>query len=191
MSSVIWLPFMDALRRIMDAEGFDVATAWKMLSSKLLAGEVVARRDALQEDFIIGKIEWRNAGFDANEERPVFELNLNIFGEALGPAKREDVSVRRKDIDAIWPSTKPDDEGLNSAADAENASAVTGKGRRGPVPEKRERVKAEMLADLQANKAVAAMKEEEMAATYQASRDTCRNARREALSEFTRKTPTR
>lgn len=60
--------------------------------------------------------------------------------------------------------------------------------RRGQRPDLRNRVKEAMLADLRAGKFTAAdfkeMTEEAMKAQYEASRDTCRKARDEALPKF-------
>jgi hypothetical protein len=59
----------------------------------------------------------------------------------------------------------------------------TGQGRaRGPAPEKRDEIKARMR-ELGPNQ-LRSMKEEEMASTFSASRDTCRRARAEVMSEF-------
>ncbi|MEJ0094636.1 MAG: hypothetical protein WDN46_14760 [Methylocella sp.] len=55
----------------------------------------------------------------------------------------------------------------------------------------RDRIKAEMKADIAKGYNLAGAKEEEMSAKYRASRDTCRQARDEIQSEFVEKeTPT-
>jgi hypothetical protein len=56
--------------------------------------------------------------------------------------------------------------------------------RRGPKPYRRSCVKNDMLAHLDAGRDLSAMSEKQMEAEYGASRDTCRKARKEALSEF-------
>jgi hypothetical protein len=74
------------------------------------------------------------------------------------------------------------------------AGPVNGAGRRGPAPAKRDRV-AEAMKDAIAKGQItrtelAGMKEEAMAQTFSASRETVRNARDVVLSELRNETPT-
>jgi len=109
---------------------------------------------------------------------------------------RDRVAAGAIDMDPIWSGVV-----LEAASDAKPAAAlgahagatnsskdVAGETRRGVKPHKRNRVRDTMIRDVVEGRLtvdqLAAMFEKNMASQYGASRDTCRKARGEALSEL-------
>ncbi|MGZ7868255.1 hypothetical protein ACXR8U_21685 [Methylobacterium radiotolerans] len=93
------------------------------------------------------------------------------------------VHVSREDVEELWPKkllTAPSNENER----ARPAKVVSSKPDRprGPPPSKRESIKAAMRNMSRAD--LRSMKEEAMAVDFGASRDTCRKAREEVLSEI-------
>ncbi|GEC15271.1 hypothetical protein [Nitrobacter winogradskyi] len=82
------------------------------------------------------------------------------------------ILVSRPDVQRRWPEQK-----------ARTAVVLSSPAKRGPKKGVLKRVKAEMVSRNDMND-LQSMTEEAMAATFSASRDTCRRARSEVLSEF-------
>ena len=92
------------------------------------------------------------------------------------------VRLRAQDINKVWPEINLPPPYIDRSAALLQAPSASLPRRRGPVAETRKRIVAEMklipINELQM------MKEEAMASTFGASRDTCRKAREEILSKI-------
>lgn len=113
--------------------------------------------------------EWDGMGFS-------FELreDIGLVHRAQGQGVTfTDIRLERSDIEAVWPSTG----GVSPNVTTEPKRS------RGPDPETREMVKRKMAAfgDVET---LVRMTEEAMVAQFGTSRDTCRKARNEFLSEL-------
>ncbi len=167
-----------------------LADRWGVLIGFLRRGEVVA---VDMGDRKLGKGAWHRTGavvdvqngdlFDADNDQPLHRGLMLCRADKL-PA------VEAPPIRSIVP--KRGDQAtvnvISMALGHRSAGRPVIARSRGPKPKQGPRVQAEMLAALREGQLTAdqldEMAEEALAATYNASRDTCRKARGRALSEF-------
>lgn len=157
-------------------ESFDVART--ELQNALVVGDLSATgllANGVRQP--IPALEWEDMTLDYELRQ---DEGLVHRAHAASGNTYRDIRVSREPVLARWPATS------QSSADILQFSQSPR--RRGPQPLKRQEV-AEAMRTFENKKELAEMKEEALAATFSASRETCRIARQIVLSELTGNNP--
>lgn len=162
----------DALLDADDGVNVEFQNARSPLGNALISGAVAATGLLADGTRIsIPALEWEDMTFDY-DLRPGDGLVHRVCSAA--GVVYTDIRLSRSDILKVWPELK-----------ARTADVRTFSAQRGPKTGVLQRVKTAM-AGLDNIDDLRNMTEEAMAATFEASRDTCRRARNEVLSGFIR-----
>ncbi|MGB3445210.1 MAG: hypothetical protein WBA48_00750 [Xanthobacteraceae bacterium] len=160
----------DALLDADDEENAEIQNARATLINVLTSGAVAASglcADGTRAP--IPALEWEDMtwGYDLRDSEGLVHLATSATG-----AVYTDIRLSRTDILKLWPEQKE-----------RTADVLPFSNRRGPKTGVLERVKAAMVSRSDMDD-LRSMTEEVMATTFDASRDTCRRARNEVLSEL-------
>jgi hypothetical protein len=166
--------FEDALLDADDGANIEIQNARATLINALSSGAIAASGLCANGARIpIPALEWEDMtlGYDLRDDEGLVHRATSASGVAY-----TNIRLSQPDILKLWPerSTHP-------------AAILSFSAKRGPKTGVLERVKAAMVRHNDIDD-LRSMTEEVMATTFGASRDTCRRARNEVLSEFIGKT---
>lgn len=129
---------------------------------------------------------WSSDASILENNKVTWRKRFPLEGDMIRPEDYEfahGVHVSREDVEDLWPRNSPaPPSNENERLKPTKVINLSPDRPRGPAPSKRESIKAAMRSMSRAD--LTAMKEEAMAADFGASRDTCRKARMEVLSEI-------
>lgn len=129
--------------------------------------------------WILAKIDWDDLS------KPAIHRSVTVQAKEpfrLPYFEAHQILLDADEIDEIWPEIDQSSANIDKSTKSPRAPLSVPHRRRGPAAETRKRVVAEMK--LIPASELELMKEEAMASTFRASRDTCRKAREEVLSEI-------
>lgn len=165
--------FEDALLDADDGANVEIQNARATLINALSSGAIAASGLCADGARIpIPALEWEDMtlGYDLRDDEGLVHRATSTSG-----AVYTNIRLSKPDILRLWPE-----------ADTRTATVLSFSKKRGPKTGVFERVKAEMLSRNDIDD-LRGMKEAVMETTFKASRETCRRARNEILSEFVEK----